>query len=155
MRSGGILGTVGILTAARAAAPGFAGETFCRELCAAGKRLGLDVFAFTPESVRHGPDGVFVQALRPGEDGSGWRAETAKMPDVVYDRHFAASRAELARYRAALQLLAAQAPGGARLLGGGLPGKRAVQRMLARDPELAPHLPPTARCVRRAVWWQH
>jgi glutathione synthase/RimK-type ligase-like ATP-grasp enzyme len=145
MPGGGVAGTVGILATSRAAPPGFCSEAFYRELCTVGQRLGLDVYVFTPQGLGGYSQGgrAYVRCYRPDPDGKGWRQETAPLPEVVYDRHFASSAAELARYRTALRRLAAQEPA-VPLLGGGLPGKLAVQRMLARDPALAPHLPPTA-----------
>lgn len=139
------VGTLAVLVADRDGGNGFAARDYCRLLCEAGSRLGLDVIVVTPSSLlaagtpygfRPDPDAAAVPT------GGGWRREAAPVPGLVYDRHFAASRRELQRYRAALQQLRGQP--GVRLLGSGLPGKLAVQRLLRRDAELAPHLPETA-----------
>lgn len=138
-------GTLAVLVADRSGEPGFAAGEHCRQLCEAGSRLGLDVYVVTPNSLlTAGAPYGFRPAPAAAADatGGGWRREAAPVPGLVYDRHFAASRRELQRYREALQLLLEQP--GVRLLGSGLPGKLAVQRMLRRDAELAPHVPESA-----------
>ncbi|MFC0214093.1 YheC/YheD family protein [Paenibacillus chartarius] len=153
MRSTGsnAFGTVGVLVAGRPGEPGFAGETFHRELVQAGIRLGIRVVIVTPQRLltalrgelpSTNIDGTMVPAYVMSALG-GWRLADVPLPDYIYDRHFAANAAEQSVYREALRELSA-APGRVkRLLGAGLPGKRAVQRMLAKDAELSRYLTPT------------
>lgn len=114
---------------------------FIAELLAAARRLGVPAYAFGPQDVA--PAARRVRGWTP--EGARWRAGWYPLPALVYDRFFrhtpgAAGRALLRRYRRLKR------SGRLRWLEPELPDKLKLYRVLAADPAVAPHLPPTRPC---------
>ncbi|REK68046.1 MAG: hypothetical protein C6P35_03500 [Cohnella sp.] len=133
-------GELGVLICERDGTPPFAESDFIRRLMRAAPRYGLDVFAFAPWTWN--ADRRSVQAWRWAQAKGGWHREERAVPSLVYDRAWPGNAEQRRRFRSSLnRMLGAHA---VVRLNGRLPGKAEVFRILARDPLLAPRLPPTA-----------
>lgn len=119
--------------------PPFAEERFCRRLCLLGKRLGLQVVAFSPDRVDWRQKTVIGYSFC--ERRSMWIESFSPLPPVIYDRWFSSSPTAFRNYRSALRKL--DEIKDVHLLGRGLRDKWSVYRMLLRDPILLPYLPET------------
>ncbi|WP_068773510.1 YheC/YheD family protein [Paenibacillus sp. FJAT-26967] len=128
-------------------------EPFLRKLCLLGAEEGVDVIVFTPDSVSWEKNSV--NAYHFLADTARWEQGHFLLPPIIYDRCFCSSPADLIVYRRLLAQLRDQP--GIRLLGGGLRGKWDVQRLLAADSVLRPHLALTCmlRTLRQLQAWLH
>ncbi|WP_084423185.1 YheC/YheD family protein [Cohnella thermotolerans] len=131
------LQALGIVVCERETSPPFAEASFIRRLIGAGRRYGLDVFAFSPATWSEERGTVRAWKWR-----SGWCREERPVPSVAYDRAWPENAAQRRRYRLGLGCMVQSR--GLRLLNGSLPGKAEVHRALSRCPELGRWLPPTA-----------
>ncbi|MFS0837338.1 YheC/YheD family protein [Paenibacillus sp. 1P03SA] len=132
---------LGVLTSPGREAPAGDSEPFFRRLSLHGAAEGIEVIVFPPDGISFEYETVDGFLYNPAE--SAWREGTFPLPAVLYDRCFCSSAAEQRLYRRQLNRL--HGLPGIRFLGGGLRGKWDVQRLLAADPALAPHLPLTRR----------
>ncbi|MBV6714060.1 YheC/YheD family endospore coat-associated protein [Paenibacillus chitinolyticus] len=132
---------LGVLASPGKAAPAGDSEPFFRKLGQNGAAEGIEVIVFSPDGISFEYETVDGFLYSPSD--SAWREGTFPLPAVLYDRCFCSNYAEQRLYRRQLNRLH-QLPG-IRFLGGGLRGKWDVQRLLAADPALAPHLPLTRR----------
>ncbi|MCU6712426.1 YheC/YheD family protein [Paenibacillus sp. J5C_2022] len=110
----------------------------CREISLAGKREGVEVFAFSAADFDAAAGRLYGYCLEKDR----WIRREVPCPDVIYDRRFFASRRDRARSDEVLSRLTELKPH--RLLNGKLPSKLTVYNALSGDPVLQPLLPPTA-----------
>ncbi|WJH34757.1 YheC/YheD family protein [Paenibacillus sp. CC-CFT747] len=115
---------------------------YFRKLITEGRRLGLDVFLFTPEDVRHEERRIHASRLDPAGE---WYREWVPMPRLVFDRcryqshpRFRLMRQFRARYPEILYL---NRP---------LAHKWGNHVRLSKDPHVRRHLPETRHYQSRA-----
>lgn len=138
---------LGIMVTEQRRQPPFANQHFYRRLCLIGQRHGLIVYVFTTERI-HWESGT-VTGFTVTHPRGGWIKQRFPLPDLIYDRCFFAGPKEY--LAASAQIRKLRRIKRIAFLGYGLPGKWKVNEMLARDDEIAPHLPPMARVKKIAV----
>lgn len=119
------------------AAPLLPEPAFYRELCSAGKALGVDVYVITAECLQ--AQSKLLYGYR--WIGSRFEKQRVPFPELIYDRCFFANASERSDCRRLLRLLAAIQP--FRRLNGLLPAKLDVYDWLKEDQQLSQHLPLT------------
>jgi hypothetical protein len=122
---------------ASATAPLLPEPAFYRELCSAGKELGVNVYVLSAECLH--PQSKLLYGYRWVD--SRWEKQSVPYPDLIYDRCFFANASERLECRRMLGQLAAIQP--FRRLNGALPAKLDVYEWLKKDPLLSRHLPLT------------
>jgi hypothetical protein len=134
-------GRLGIMATESTKSPPFSNSNFYRRLCLIGAQLGLIVFVFSPDRIDWRSRTVigYSYHMQTGH----WRKGQHALPDLVYDRYFAATRAEYMMYRAQVRRLIRYTK--VKFLGHGLRGKWQVHDLLIRDPVIAEFLPRTER----------
>ncbi|MBB6733529.1 YheC/YheD family protein [Cohnella zeiphila] len=130
---------LGVVVCERDGSPPFAEAFYVRSLLTAGRRFGLDVYAFSPWTWNEERRTVRAWSW---DDGAGWRSEERSAPTLAYDRAWPDDPRQRERYRHGLRRMLETRS--LRLLNGSLPGKAEVIRALARQPRLRKWLPPSA-----------
>lgn len=98
-----------------------------RQYCEVGRRVGLDVFVFSPRDIDWHRRRIAGYVW----EGGRWRQTPVPFPDLVMDRCRCLGTEEMRRTRVALRTLRRH---GVRLLGVALPGKWPVYRRLVGTP---------------------
>ncbi|WP_160043244.1 YheC/YheD family endospore coat-associated protein [Paenibacillus sp. USDA918EY] len=131
------LGTLGIMCCSREDSPPFSNEGYCRKLSVLGKKYGIQVVVFRPADVSLDRTHIHGFIYKEGA----WRQNRLPFPDIVYDRCLYRSRKE---FRLAASLLSdSRTARDWTLWSRSLPGKWQVFRMLSKEPDVLPYLPPT------------
>ncbi|WP_409345289.1 YheC/YheD family protein [Paenibacillus sp. MBLB4367] len=133
--------SIGIMVCEMEGEPPFADKSFYAKLCSAGEALGVGVFVFSPG--RFDPASGTVTGFTFDLPSQTWSRRKLALPKLVYDRSFYTDSSQYVRHRTAVHELQRLSP--IKLLGRSLSGKWEVQRSLAADPLLRPHLPKTER----------
>jgi hypothetical protein len=128
---------IGVMIADRSGPQVAPDSGFLRELCAAGRHLGMTVYVFTPGNLERRASTVEGFSFDP--DGR-WRLRAFPLPHAVYNRCFSGTRRAYQAQAAALRRLERH---GTVILNIGLSGKWDVYRALRDDPDIRPHLPDT------------
>lgn len=108
-----------------------------RQLCQAGRTMGMTVFVFTPQAVDW--KNARVRGQSTGAEGQ-WITRLYPLPDAVYNRCFARSGRQ---YQDQMLALRALKQHGCEVINVGLKGKWSVYAALSKRPDLQPHLPET------------
>ncbi|WP_159881605.1 YheC/YheD family endospore coat-associated protein [Paenibacillus puerhi] len=143
--------SLGILTTTTRHDPPFENRSFYRRLCSLGRKLKLQVFVFTPESVDW--EQSEVSGFEYDTRSQCWIGRSFALPALVYDRCFFTTRRQYTEYRQTMEKLRKRPD--IRLLGCGLKGKWDVHRLLTADGRFDRYLPPTERLrsTRRLIQW--
>ncbi|MFD0672951.1 YheC/YheD family protein [Cohnella sp. GCM10027633] len=131
---------LGVLVCEREGAAPFAEGAYIRRLSAVADRIGFALVAFAPWT--WDARGNSVRGWVWNKREQRWTARARSLPRVVYDRAWPASEAERRRFQVALRRLREAVP--LTFLNGRLPHKGKVGELLAREPEFAALVPPTA-----------
>jgi glutathione synthase/RimK-type ligase-like ATP-grasp enzyme len=82
-----------------------------------------------------------ITAYRWDPNAGIWAADSAPLPDLIYDRAFSSTAGQYREHREAVRRMLAVKP--IAFMGRGLPGKLTVLAALAQHEELRPHVPVT------------
>ena len=108
----------------------------CKALALAANILAIDLYLFQPADYsKHG----ILTGYRYID--TGWRKQQVPLPDLIYDRSFAASHADALSNRLLLQAMHSKKP--FQRLNAFLPAKWKVYRLLKHNDALLPYLPET------------
>lgn len=132
-------GYLGIMVCEKHGSPPFSEKTFFRRLCLLGKNEGLQVYVFFPRSVRWAAKQVEGYTFQ--TTSNQWAKKLWPLPNYVYDRCFYGDKNLYEKYQVHINKL--KQNHSIQFLGQGLKGKWAVMQILAREPQLIPHLPLT------------
>lgn len=132
------IGVIGIMVSESKGPFPFTEPSYSRKLCQIGNKQGLQIYVFSPSSVRAERDMIAGFSY---ENGS-WMRRLFPPPDILYDRYFFYDRKSQLRKQNALSMLSAKHP--FIYLTRGLTGKWSVYQTLLKYDEIAPHLPETS-----------
>lgn len=135
---------LGVLICEQDRSPPFGSESFYRELCRAGQRIGLEVFIFSSSWVQWNSRTTYGYAYDNTEQT--WKKKRYSLPTLIYDRSFTRHTKHIAAKKRFLSLLASDKS--IRFLGQPLRDKWSVYTTLSRDPILRHHLPQTIKLNR-------